>query len=120
MALGAILGQTPTGGVSNIEIGSYIGDGSYGQNHPTIISTNGKAKLLMIVSDNTIQTANAQNSYETWFTAEITEYRGYFQNSDWPIYVEWEETGISIWSDGNSAHLQFNNNGKTFYYTIFY
>ena len=120
MALGAILGQSIPKGISNIETGSYIGNGQYGASNPTIIPTNRKPKLLMIVSNNVLQNQNVSQTLESWLTAEITEYKGYFSNSSWPVYLDWGEEKISIWSNGGSASLQFNDNGITFYYAIFY
>ena len=99
--------------VPNIETGSYVGTGTYGQANPNTLTFGFKPKMVM-VSSSTINTAgNNLITPMIWFDGVISAYaspNGY--NNNFTL----DGNTISWYSTSTYTKDQYNNNGETYYY----
>ena len=148
MSLGAILGQTPTEGTS-IEIGSYVGNANANQEITRSIVCKQKPKIIMITndisaapgqdsSDNSISRGNLCFFCDCLPNVDPTTVAEQFPNI--PVQTKYWSGGrvsetegfVAAWYDNSSETLfwhgvgnyasivQYNSNGVTYRYYIFY
>ena len=139
--------QTAVGGKAQIEIGSYVGTGTYGASNPNSITCSFAPKLIWIYgvkaySESTASLDFYSNSalnilipdYLTtefvarngflrrsgnWLTSDLIK-RTYAKKSNDGKTVSWyiDTSGITITGDG-PAYAQLNSQGVVFLYIVF-
>ena len=114
--LGVPFDKLPT--VGAVEIGSYAGTSTYGQNNPNTLTFSKKPKLIILGPTNTGNsvTAGIDNTCIILFgiTTNFT-----FGSSDSINHISYSENTMS-WYNDNSATYQRNYKGYKYYYIVIY
>lgn len=114
--LGVPFDKLPT--VGAVEIGSYVGTSTYGQNNPNTLTFSKKPKLIILGPTNTGNsvTAGIDNTCIILFgiTTNFT-----FGSSDSINHISYSENTMS-WYNDNSATYQRNYKGYKYYYIVIY
>lgn len=100
-------------GAAQMINGSYVGTGTYGEDNPCTITTPFAPKLV-IVQDS--EWANNMVFVRPHTLAFCPDY----SSTDGKCTVTWSDAGLSWYNgnkDGTKTMRQFNDNGKTYYYT---
>lgn len=98
---------------SSVEIGSYVGTGTYGQNNPNTLTFSKKPKLIILGAG---VTAGTDNTCIILFgiTTRFT-----FGSSDSINDISYSENTMS-WYNNNSATYQQNYQNDKYYYIVIY
>lgn len=111
-------------------VGSYTGNGTYGESKPNVLSFDFPFSFFWIVgmkNSNNYFYREPNNSQVVWRLAQdflTTEYKfiGYWFSSlgNNPIYAKKSVDGKTLsWYNQNNADEQFNLSGYTYYYIAF-
>ena len=131
MALGAILGQTipeiPEGLV--MESGSYVGNGQYGSNNPTVIPYKKIPKFIIVQQDNNDYGGApcflfSGRNFTAWVGQDaIGPNASRVTTGISGLHLIWEANQVKFYNTGTTGQgiaAQLNTNGATYYYYIFY
>lgn len=110
--------QTSADGKAKIQTGSYVGTGTYGANNPCSLTFDFSIKVLLIGC-----TTNDYDPTISFFVYDYDRYstfvpkaRSGSQNSEgWYGYISWNDNTVN-WNNTDSAMLQLNDTGLTYYY----
>ncbi len=101
-------------GKAEIEHGSYIGTGTYGENGKTEINFSNQANMVVICPD------YLHRELPVVIKGQTELWTG--NSSDYACSVEWGDTYLRIWSKDRyveaniRATAQLNSNGQIYYY----
>ena len=101
---------------ANIAVGSYIGDGTYGQDNPKTLTFEFKPTVVWIRCTNSGGTGLSYFSllgFEGMKTAFI--YNSVSGGSESTIHMTWGENSFT-WYGTNSGYSALNNQGTKYYY----
>ena len=102
---------------SSVEIGSYVGTGTYGQNNPNTLTFSKKPKLVLFGSAESVYTQGYTDQGFIYYG--ITTIFTTNTSSDYSNSVTYSGNTMS-WYCTKSALAQYNHQNITYYYTVFY
>ena len=103
---------------SSVEIGSYAGTGTYGQNNPNTLTFSKKPKLIILGPTDTGGGSVGASENDCIILFEITTSFG-SGFSDSVNYISYSENTMS-WYNDNSATYQLNYQEYKYYYIVIY
>lgn len=113
--MGVPFDKLPTAGA--VEIGSYAGTGTYGQNNPNTLTFSKKPKLIILGPTNTGSSVTSGGN-DCIILFEITTSFG-SGSSDSVNYISYSENTMSWYNDKSATHQQ-NYQGYKYYYIVIY
>ena len=113
-------GNAQTLGFSKIATGSYVGTGTVGREHPTVLTFNFAPKFLILVKDDGAL-PDGTTLLSKVGAYSIYGYNGFYHfytySSGWACTLSgWGTNTLSYYAYGADATYQFNASGYTYYY----
>ena len=113
-------GNAQTLGFSKIATGSYVGTGTVGREHPTVLTFNFAPKFLILVKDDGAL-PDGTTLLSKVGAYSIYGYNGFYHfytySSGWACTLSgWGTNTLSYYANGVDATYQFNVSGNTYYY----
>lgn len=105
----------------HVEIGSYVGTGTYGEDNPNTLTFSFAPKVVVITEMSKFNFPGYSNLLKNnWFFYRGTEtLTGMYPNGSTArpgtLYLDWEGNRFSWYVNANAA-AQFNTNGSTYCY----
>lgn len=102
------LGQL--GGGAKIEVGSYVGTGTYGSSNPNVLTFGFEPKLVVITVD------GSQRANLGVFVRDAGKLNAYWYGANgYVVTLAWDKKGVS-WHSTNNALNQLNSEGTKYPY----
>ena len=113
-------GNAQTLGFTKIATGSYVGTGTVGREHPTVLTFNFAPKFLILVKDDGAL-PDGTTLLSKVGAYSIYGYNGFYHfytySSGWACTLSgWGTNTLSYYANGVDATYQFNVSGNTYYY----